>query len=328
MYPQARIVMIAPKMVRTICPEGTLYDTFWDWDTTVKNKLNYPFLLFKIARLKPDLAVNLHITSDGNTFLAWATTANYVTGFGPPNLHFLYTHHPPKPTGKMHEYEKLNGIITSLGWPEPREMPVVWYSQDHKSSLQNKLDNAGLRLRQDATDGYKPYIIVSPTASSPTKAWPLQSFVTVAQQLALAYPDFEVIATYGPNELNYATEFVNLVAMPNVNLAPAVNVNELAVLTEGAALLVCNNSGIMNMAMATKTPQVVASCTKPEDWGALGPYDVTLYPTNLTAEESHQLDWGKDEQFRMRMMGRISVDEVWQACQQVMRHAHGISPKS
>lgn len=43
----------------------------------------------------------------------------------------------------------------------------------------------------------------------------------------------------------------------------------------------CNNSGIMNIAMATKTPTIVISCTLKKLWISRGIYDFNFEPREL-----------------------------------------------
>ena len=103
----------------------------------------------------------------------------------------------------------------------------------------------------------KPYVIYFPTASSQSKSWPVESFISLISQAATAYPDMDhvILSGLAEWEIQYAkTIQKQLEHHHNVLSLPAGD-ND-AGLIRSARVLVANDTGIRHLGIATGTATV------------------------------------------------------------------------
>jgi len=103
----------------------------------------------------------------------------------------------------------------------------------------------------------RPCVVYFPGASTPEKCWPLERFRELIARLAQAFPQHEHVVLEGRE----AWESIGRVLEPRqglTNVTPLKNagLEETVALLKGAQLLVSNDTGIRNLAIATGTPSV------------------------------------------------------------------------
>lgn len=103
----------------------------------------------------------------------------------------------------------------------------------------------------------RPFVMYCASASVPIRCWPLESYGGLMARMAEAFPGYNHVLLYGnkPEEqaeadkvLEIAGDKQNLVGEKNADLERA------AMLLRHATMVVGNNSGIRNLAIATETP--------------------------------------------------------------------------
>ena len=111
------------------------------------------------------------------------------------------------------------------------------------------------------------YVCVHVGASTPARRWPLWNFVEVAGWLADRGLAIALSGTAAEAGLTASVA----AQLPNgaVNLAGRTDLGCLAALLSGAALLICNDTGVSHLADALRVPSVVISTGKNPQ--ALGP---------------------------------------------------------
>lgn len=112
-------------------------------------------------------------------------------------------------------------------------------------------------MRVQATPRSRPYIVYFPSASMPLKCWPHAHFAGLVKQMAAHYPSHDHIVLEGIAEWESIDEIMaaqggcdNVIGMRLDDFDATVS------LVKGAALLVGNDTGIRNIAIACETPTV------------------------------------------------------------------------
>ncbi|OGT20643.1 MAG: hypothetical protein A2V90_06745 [Gammaproteobacteria bacterium RBG_16_57_12] len=108
-----------------------------------------------------------------------------------------------------------------------------------------------------ATQRERPYLVYFPSASTSAKCWPHASFSALIKQMVLRYPDHDHIVLQGIAEWESVDGIMaaqhgraNVIGMKLDDFDATVS------LVKGAALLVGNDTGIRNIAIACETPTV------------------------------------------------------------------------
>ena len=103
----------------------------------------------------------------------------------------------------------------------------------------------------------KPFIVYFSGASVKQKCWPLESFSTLINRLAIEYPQHDHLVLGGIQEWEKSeTVLENSNNADNVGSVEADNINDTVSLLKGADLVVANDTGIRNLAIACETPTV------------------------------------------------------------------------
>ncbi|VAW99211.1 hypothetical protein MNBD_GAMMA23-1491 [hydrothermal vent metagenome] len=122
---------------------------------------------------------------------------------------------------------------------------------DFKLSISNK----NLELKHS-----KPYIVYFTSASISNKCWPVESFAALIKQLALQHADYDHIILEGLADWESVSPLLELISSDgdkeNVNIQKAMSLDDTLTLLQGAAVVVCNDTGIRNLAICCTTPTV------------------------------------------------------------------------
>jgi ADP-heptose:LPS heptosyltransferase len=102
-----------------------------------------------------------------------------------------------------------------------------------------------------------PYAVVHAGSQLPSRRWPPQRFAEVAD--ALAAQGLQVLLTGSSGEAGLTAAVAQAMRHPARDLAGRTDLWTLGALIEGAALLVCNDTGVSHIAAATSTPSVVVA---------------------------------------------------------------------
>jgi len=102
-----------------------------------------------------------------------------------------------------------------------------------------------------------PYVVYFPSASVVTKCWPHSSFAELVSEMAEKYPGHEHVVLAGIAEWESIDDIMEaLGGRQNVTGLNLDNFDGTVSLISGAAMLVANDTGIRNIAIACETPTV------------------------------------------------------------------------
>ncbi len=127
----------------------------------------------------------------------------------------------------------------------------------------------------------RPAIVYFPSASTPDKCWPKPRFAELVDAMSRDYPDHEHIVLRGIAEWETIDEIVApLHDRPNVTPLRIDHFGETVSLIRGARLLVGNDTGMRNVAIACGTPTVgIFFSTEPfRYWPRDGRHEAAFLP--------------------------------------------------
>jgi lipopolysaccharide heptosyltransferase II len=111
------------------------------------------------------------------------------------------------------------------------------------------------RLAVEGLDAARPWIVVHPGASAPSRRYPFESFAAVARELVLDN-DYQLVFTGSAGEVALIDAILDIAAVPAISLAGQTNLEELAAVLSLCSLLISNNTGPVHLAAAVGTPVV------------------------------------------------------------------------
>lgn len=139
---------------------------------------------------------------------------------------------------------------------------------DFQSETENMLDTLKMfghrvehppcyRMPGAATRRERPYIVYFPSASTEEKCWPKPSFAALLDRLSTEYPQHDHIVLEGIASWENVDEIVApLEQRGNVITLQLNDYDETVAFIKGATLMIANDTGIRNLAVACDTPTV------------------------------------------------------------------------
>lgn len=236
-----------------------------------------PSFLAQIQAQPFDLALQIHGNGSViNPFLillgARLNAGFFVPGqFCPDPQRFL-----PYPEAEPEIWRPLR-LLEHLGLPlqgEALEFPV--WGSDRRAYQQ---------LAAVHNLGPGSYICIHPGASARDRRWSVKGFARVADQLAQW--GYRIVLTGTSSEQAVVQAVVDAMSSPALNLAGATDLGMLAVLLQGAELLICNDTGVSHLAAALRVPSVVVfSNSEVDRWAPLDRHRHRVsdgHPAGITA---------------------------------------------
>lgn len=118
-------------------------------------------------------------------------------------------------------------------------------------------------------DGARPWVVVHPGASAPSRRYPAAGYAAVVRRLATE-AGWQIILTGGAGERDLVASIQAMAGIPAVAFAGDLALAALAALIADAPLLITNNTGPAHIAAAVGTPVVdLYALTNPQHtpWG-------------------------------------------------------------
>jgi ADP-heptose:LPS heptosyltransferase len=256
----APITLLTNNLMKDVCPPGVFYDEAIYTKDRAPAWKGFLSSLGEVRKIKIDLAVNLRWSSEGSAYMTLLSGAKARSGSGPRGSRWIYNIRAPLFEGRRHEFLRHLDIARACGAPESVPEPYVHVEEADRrfaaEALARVAGNAG------------SLIVFHPGASTASKAWPASYFVELGKLFVRTF-DLPVLVTRGPGEDALAGEVTAGIGA-RAHLAPSTTIGGLAALIGSCSMCVCNYSGVMNVAMAVKTPLLALGCTSPEDWGPYG----------------------------------------------------------
>lgn len=222
----------------------------------------------RLQKRRFDIAIHLHATNRMH-LLTWLAGIPVRIGWDrrlPWALSHVFAYR--KKEGEKHEAEYNFDLLSPLGVEVPSSPETyVAVSERARKSLAMLLAHLGL-------DQERPWLVLNPSASCPSKMWPAERFGELACRLGQRYNLY--VVTIGTFHDRDRTQRVGKILGGRFyDLSGRLSLGMLAALLEQAALLVSNDSGPVHIAQAVGTPVVSIFGRKdpglsPRRWRPLG----------------------------------------------------------
>jgi ADP-heptose:LPS heptosyltransferase len=259
-----------------------------------------PDFLAQVQARRFDLAIQLHGSGGICNPLVALFGAHQMAGFAAPGVwtspddRELFCPWPQS----GHEIERLLALTDHLGLPRRGTALEFPLDDDDRQALQT--------LWPDAGNG-RPYVCLHAGAQLPSRRWHPRRFAEVGDQLAER--GFTVVLTGSQHEIGLAGDVAACMRHTPLNLCGHTTLWTLGALIEGAAAVVCNDTGVSHVAAALGRPSVVISCgSDPSRWAPLDTarHRVLAHPvacrpcTHANCPTAHECAEGIDAQQVLR----------------------------
>ena len=110
-------------------------------------------------------------------------------------------------------------------------------------------------LQEHGIDRDRPWVVIHPGATAPSRRYPAESFAIVAGQLVQEV-GMQVMFTGTPSEQDLVDSIRSAMVAPSHSLVNELSLSEMVALLDMAPLLISNNTGPVHIAAAVGTPVV------------------------------------------------------------------------
>lgn len=161
-----------------------------------------------------------------------------------------------------HEVRRQLDLVASVGCEVEGDRMMLKVPEDVKLKIHQLLQGQGIDLS-------RPWVVIHPGATAPSRRYPPESFAIAARKLVQNY-GIQIVFT-GTQPENELVEMIRSdMGVPSSSLVDQLGLTELAALLEIAPLLISNNTGPVHIAAAVGTPVVdLYALTNPQHtpWG-------------------------------------------------------------
>lgn len=155
----------------------------------------------------------------------------------------------PEPAKRVrHEVQRQLDLVASVGCSASDEHLSLRVPVEARARATRRLETAGV-------DCSRPWLLVHPGATAPSRRYPPEYFARVARSLALEHGR-QVVFTGTLDERELVERIRAAMHAPSHSLVGALSLDELAAVIERAPLLIANNTGPVHMAAALGTAVV------------------------------------------------------------------------
>lgn len=260
-HPKRRITLLtssAGAATASLIPEVDeviVYDAPWLKATALRTDSRPEYeMATKLRHLQFDAAVIFTVYSQNplpSAFLCYLADIPLRLAHCHENPYQLLTHWVKdlEPENFVrHEVRRQLDLVATVGCQTNDERMSIRVTEEAHCRVQDLLQELGV-------DQERPWIIIHPGATAPSRRYPPEGFASVAQYLVLD-KGIQVIFTGTEPEQKLIAGIQTLMSVPSHALVGCLNLSELAALIAIAPVLIANNTGPIHIAAAVGTPVV------------------------------------------------------------------------
>ncbi|MDD5492278.1 MAG: lipopolysaccharide heptosyltransferase II [bacterium] len=283
-----------------------------------KNKINIYYWL-KILRHMRKLRFDLVITSflDKSfkvALFSWLTGARLRVGYKNRVYGWLYSCQVPI-IEKKHEIEYNLDLLRAIRLTIRRaneKVPFI-YTTPLEEELANDFLLKNHVSPKDLLIGVHPG---SGLSIGSAKRWPREKFALLCDHI-LTIPKAKVIVFGGPEERYAAEEMAKFMRKKPVIIAGDTDIRMTAALIKRSALFVSNDSGLMHLATAVKTP--VLAIFGPTLWWKNYPWGKNNIVLRKEMTCSPCYNYQQIQCKTLKCLEMIKVEEAWQKVKEMLK---------
>ena len=244
-YPNAQITFISTKSNKAFLDTLPMIDKYILLDDSSVGKLLFglPKFLFLLFKQRFEVFIDLEIYSHFSSLITTLSAAQNRFGYylqSGKYRHGTYTHiiyfNPKAPMSQV--YLQMARLL-------------------HCKKLEDQLYSYPTFTEVEGIE--RPYIVINPNASDLRleRRWPSASFVQLAKELSVTYPDHKIVFVGAPSEASYTSSICALIDEKQVrNLAGKTSLAELIGLIKHADFMISNDTGPLHIAFACRTQAI------------------------------------------------------------------------
>ncbi len=264
----------------------------------------------KLARGRFDAVIHLHPTNRMH-LVSWLARIPMRIGYRKKcGWALTQSIEDQKKEGLKHESEYNFDLLKLLNVPSNgRPNPYFPLKEKDQRSLHLLLRNLGLGADRS-------YAVLNPSASCPSKIWPLDRFAALSDVLQKKYGLATVLIGSG-GDRKFAAKVKSLAELSVKDLSGKISIGMLGWLLKEAKLLISNDSGPVHVAQAVGTPVVSIfgrnqAGLSPRRWGPLGEGGRVIHK-----EVACPVCLAHNCQINFLCLDAVSVEEVLSAAEEV-----------
>lgn len=266
----------------------------------------------RLAKKHYDTIVHLHPTNRVH-LVGWLAGIPTRIGYRKKNGWALtHTLEDKKWMGEKHEAEYNFDLLEFLGAGYPEKIETYFPLKEKDwVSLRLLLSNLGLNRE-------RPYAVINPSASCPSKIWPATRFAALADRLQEEC-GMQIVLIGSHTDRRFALRTREAMRYPVADLSGKLSLGQLGWLLKEARLLISNDSGPVHVARALKTPVISIfgrnlSGLSPRRWGPLGEEGRVIHK-----EVSCAVCLAHRCQINFLCLDVVSVEDVFQEASQFLQ---------
>ena len=265
-YPQAHIALIGLPWCRTFVDRFACYiDEFIEFPgypglPEIMPKLAaIPSFLAAMQQRRFDAAIQLHGSGSVVNNLLMLFDAKCTAGF------FVPGEYCPDPERFIAWPDDRQEILRYLALMEHLHLESSGPELEFLFTSADRYEFAQLAL--EAMLKGRPYIVIHPGAQLRSRRWPPERFAQIVRRLA---DDYAVVLTGSAAESGVTAAVRAAAKCDVIDLTGKTTLGALALLLQGAQLLVSNDTGLSHIAAALRVPSVIiCSASDPQRWAPL-----------------------------------------------------------
>ena len=228
-----------------------------------------------------------------------------------------YTFAYSEPNLPEHRIDQYLLTLRALGLSEdvPHQM-IIGYTQDDADCVTQFLTQRGVRESEHL-------VVLAPMTTWPTKCWPLERYVELADRLHRQHP-CRIVVIGSEKEREQLLPLAEQMSCDPLLIAGDLTFRQMSALVGRAALLISGDTGPMHVASALNTPQVALfGPTSPRWYGPLSGSAISLlHPVPCgPCDQKHCPNTGEDFEKCMRL---ITIEEALEAASSLLAASESV----
>ncbi len=233
------------------------YDAPWMKATAPRENSGPEFALIETLRAgKYDAAVVFTVFSQNPwaaALLCHLADIPLRLAYSHENPYGLLSNYAPDPDpdpagGIRHEVRRQLDLVATVGYTVADERLTFAVPPGARERVAALLDDAGI-------DRARPWLVLHPGATAPSRRYPAEGFARAARTLATE-DGWQIVFTGDASERELVERVRAAAGVPSASFVDALDLGELGALIALAPLVLTNNTGPAHLAAATGTPVV------------------------------------------------------------------------
>lgn len=274
-FPKSYIAFMCRPYTREVVEGNPYLDEVIVYDKYGKHKSIWGSIKFtlQLRKKKFDWAVILHPTNRVHMITFFAGIP-FRIGWDKKMGWFLtckLVH--TKDRGQKHELEYTLDILRNLGIPIREKKLYLPYNEQTDKFVGTILKEKGIKERDK-------FIVIHPSASCPSKRWPINYFIELIRLIRKEFP-YKIVIISSDSEKEIASPIIKA-HLEVIDLRGKLTIAEISALLKRAELFISNDSGPVHIAAVWDTPLIVIFGRKdpglsPQRWRPLNKQAVYLH---------------------------------------------------